>query len=764
MRSSYNFRRIFSIFTFIILSQIIIPVTAGADGSYQPVYNPTMEVSKLRGTINIDGDLDDSGWQTAAKADNFAEHTPGDQTQPPVNTEALITYDDDNLYVAYICYDDPTTIRASFAERDRGIWQDDNICFLLDTYGNGTWAYELNVNPYGIQGDHLWSQYGGEDVGYDLIWESAGKITDKGYQIEMAIPFSSLRFPNKEKQVWKIDFWRNHPREVRRQYSWAAYDREETCWPCQWGTVTGIDNIKPGKGLEIIPTVIGFQSGELDDDDNFQNSDPDGDISLGAKYSITSDIVAEATYNPDFSQIEADASQIDVNTTFALFYNERRPFFQEGSDLYRTIFNTVYTRSINNPQFAGKVTARMNKTSFAYMIARDENTPVILPFEESSTYLSAGKSVSNIFRARRSLGDNSHIGLLLTDRRLDEGGSGTLLSLDGSYKVAKGYILEWQFIGTNTEEPDDTTMTYDENDTTFNSTVFDSKGHTAGFDGESFGGHAIYAGMMRETANSFMEIGYLERSPTFRADNGFQPQNNQRRPTLFGMYHFRFDDGLIERLTPSISLGQVYNFDKVKKDEWIKLELSKHFRLAQSEIHSRYEKNSERLAGIKFGGIWDLHTCLNGRPGKKIAFGGSFNYGHIIARGEDPPVMGKRISYSAWIDLKPFDRIWWENSINFQKSDSLDNDGNIYKGYIYWSRLNYQIFRPLSLRLVFEYDNFDEAWSIDPLLTYRLNPFSIFYIGSTSDIKGFENDDEVITDWKLNSRQFFLKLQYLFQM
>jgi len=765
MTSKHCYQSLKFIVIFFIISLFITPISLKADDSFKPVYHPTLDVSKLSGTIKIDGSLDDSGWQTAAKADNFAEHTPGDQTKPPVDTEALITYDDDNLYVAFICYDDPTKVRATLCERDMGIWNDDNICFLLDTYGSASWAYELNVNPFGIQGDHIWSQYGGEDIGYDLIWESAGKITDKGWQIEMAVPFSSLRFPNKPEQVWKIDFWRNHPRDIRRQYSWAAYDRNETCWPCKWGTVTGIKNIKPGKGIEIMPTVVGFQSGELDDNDNFKNDDPDGAISLGGKYSITSDIVAEATYNPDFSQVEADPSQIDVNTKFALFYDERRPFFQEGNDLYRTIFNAVYTRSINDPQFAGKVTARTNRTSVAYMIARDENTPIILPFEESSTYLRAGKSVSNILRARRGFGDDSHVGILVTDRRLDGGGSGTLLSVDTKIKLSGRYHYELQFIRTHTEEPDDTMLTYNEDDTTFNSTAFDNKGHTAGFNGESFWGDALYTGIMRETANSYIEFGYLERSPTFRADNGFQPQNNNRRPLLFAQYTFRFDEGLIDRIYPAITAAQVYNFDKIKKDEYVIFDITTYLRAAQTQVHNQYKKSAERLAGIKFGNIWYFHTCANSQLlGGKIALGGGINYGHCIARGEDPPVMGKKTSWSAWIELKPINRIHWENSVVYEKNDNLDTDENIYKGYILYSQLNYQILRKLSLRLVVEYDNFNEAWSADPLLSYRINPFSIFYVGSTSDYGQLTNNDTDLKDWKLTSRQFFLKLQYLFQM
>jgi len=141
----------------IIIIQLFLFGSALADVDFVPVYHPTLEVSKLSGEIKIDGELDDSGWKNAARADNFAEHSPGDQTKPPVNTEAIITYDESKLYIAMICYDDPAVIRASFCERDRGIGADDNICLLIDTYGDASWAYELNVNPYGIQADAIWS-------------------------------------------------------------------------------------------------------------------------------------------------------------------------------------------------------------------------------------------------------------------------------------------------------------------------------------------------------------------------------------------------------------------------------------------------------------------------------------------------------------------------------------------------------------------------------------------------------------------------------
>jgi hypothetical protein len=754
------------------------------------VYNPTLEVSRTTESIKIDGELDDIGWQNVARVGNFAEHSPGDQTKPPVETEALITYDNKYLYVAMICYDDPNLVRASFCERER-VGSDDNICLLIDTYGDASWAYELNVNPYGIQADAIWSNSGGEDGGYDLIWESAGKITDYGYQIEMAIPFSSLRFPNKEEQTWKIDFWRNHPREVRGQYSWAAYDRDESCWPCQWGTVTGIRNVQPGKGVEILPTIVGYQSGMLtgagttDSPYVFENEKIDGALSIGGKYAVTSDITVEATYNPDFSQIEADASQVDVNNKFALSFPERRPFFQEGSDLFKTIFDAVYTRSINNPEFAGKVIARMGSTSLAYLTAVDENTPMILPFEENSEFLLAGRSVSNILRTRQSVGGNSRVGLLMSNRSLNDGGSGSLFGADGSIQLTKGLKLDFQGLVTRTVEADNdylndqytwldslTTDTLILNDPAIDDTVkfdtirFADNEHTIRLDGEKYWGNAFFGMLSQETGNFYADISYLVRSPTYRADNGFQPANNHKSIQSITMYHFRFDEGLMERLTPSIYFGYKWNFAGETKNKFVECGLEGNMRSAQTGFHALYRREMERYDGIDFDDIWLIHNCVHSSPSEAFAISGSINYRHNIARSFNS--MGREITLSAGCDIKPIDRLLLENSVIYVKSNELETDDELYKGYIVWTRLSLQLTRELSLRVVGEYDDFERQWNLDPLFTYRLNPFSIFYIGSTMNFKqctsSNEFDGTMCTSTRLGARQFFMKLQYLFQL
>lgn len=154
---------------------------------------------------------------------------------------------------------------------------------------------------------------------FDLVWHSAARISISGYQVEMAIPFSIMRFPSQAVQSWKIDFWRNRPRASFHQYSWAAYDRNESCWLCQWGTVDGIAGVQPGRGFEILPTYVAYQSGQLKDfsapRSGFDYSDVMGGLSVGGKYALSSDVTLEATCNPDFSQIESDAAQVDVNTT-----------------------------------------------------------------------------------------------------------------------------------------------------------------------------------------------------------------------------------------------------------------------------------------------------------------------------------------------------------------------------------------------------------------------------------------------------------------
>jgi len=233
-------------------------------------------VTRAPGQIIVDGDLSDPGWREVLSATNFTEHGPGEEVKPPVRTEAFVTYDDNNLYLAAVCYTDPDEVRSTMCEREH-IFSDDNIGFFFDTFGDASRAYIININPRGIPYDALWSPNYGEDGNFDLVFKSAGTVTDSGYQVELAIPFAGLRFPNKPVQEWRFDFYRHHPREVHYSMSWAGYDQNEPCWPCQWGFVRGIENISPGRGIELLPSFVAHQSGSVTNynypDTSFENGD-----------------------------------------------------------------------------------------------------------------------------------------------------------------------------------------------------------------------------------------------------------------------------------------------------------------------------------------------------------------------------------------------------------------------------------------------------------------------------------------------------------
>jgi len=729
-----------------------------AQDAFVPNQKPSIQVPRIEGAVHVDGELDEPMWSKAVRANNFTEFKPGDQTKPPVETEVLLAYDTNNLYLGFIAHDDPSTVRSSLRDRDQ-IFSDDWIGIFLDTYGDAAWAYELVMNPLGVQGDLRWTP-NDEDVRFDIVFASRGKITAEGYQVEVAIPFSSLRFPDRAEQSWRVTFIRTQPRDSRRQYSWATISRDEPCFPCQFGTLEGISGVRRATSLELLPSVTGSQFAERDIFEpgaSLDSDKADADVGLGIRYSLTSSLTADATINPDFSQVEADAAQIDVNTTFALFYPERRPFFQEGGDLFDTWISAVYTRSINDPAGAVKLTGRQGRTSIGYIGGRDEHTPVILPFEERSDFLLAGRSYSNILRIKQTFQEDSFLGMLATDQRLSGGGSGTLLGGDSSYRFKKNYRIEAQGIASRTVEPTDSTLSAE-----IGTGLFDDGTHTAAFDGEDFWGHAVYASVERDARRLNFDLDYWETSPTFRAPNGFVTQNDSRRSIFWLGSTFQSDTRVWEEIQPNFSVGRVWNFDGEFKDEWFNPGIFMRLK-KQIGVRASYLFSNEQFQGDYFGGIRRGTVEMWCDGSERVQPGFYVASGRFIARRENPPVLGDGVNVSGWATLKPFQRFVIEPEYAYSQLRYPDSGPFIFTGYILRSRFSYQFTRELFARLVLQYDNFDDAFAIDPLLTYKINPFTAFYAGSTHDFTRLDPASGS-TDMKQTQRQYFAKLQYLFRI
>ncbi len=730
--------------------------TSRAQDAFVPNQKPSIKVPRVEGTIQVDGELDELMWSQAVHATNFTEFKPGDQTKPPVETEVLLAYDTNNLYLGFIAQDDPSTVRASLRDRDQ-IFADDWVGIFLDTYGDAAWAYELVMNPLGVQGDLRWTP-NEEDTKFDIVFASRGKITASGYQVEAAIPFSSLRFPDRVEQSWRVTFIRTQPRDSRQQYSWATISRDEPCFPCQFGTMEGITGVRRATSLELLPSVTGSQFASRDifqPGASLESDKADADVGLGIRYSLTSSLTADATLNPDFSQVEADAAQIDVNTTFALFFPERRPFFQEGGDLFDTWIDAVHTRSIQDPAGAVKLTGREGRTSIGYIGGRDETTPMILPFEERSAILpDVGRSYSNILRIKQTFLEDSFLGLLATDQRFTGGGSGTIVGGDTSHRFKKNYRIEVQGLASRTAEP--TNVLAD----SLGIFQFDDGTHTVAFDGEDYWGHAVYASVERDARRLNFDLDYWETSPTFRAANGFVTQNDNRRTHFWIGSTFRPNTS-VEEIQRNVGLGRVWNFDGEFKDEWVNPGVFMRFK-KQIGLTTSYLFSNEQFRGDYFGGIrrGTLEMWCDGfervQPGFYVASG------RFIARRANPPVLGDGVNVSGWATVKPFQRFVIEPEYAY--SQLKHPDGRLFfSGYILRSRFSYQFTRELFARVVLQYDNFDDAFAVDPLLTYKLNPFTVFYAGSTHDFTPLDPASGS-TAMKQNERQYFAKLQYLFRI
>jgi len=738
---------------------IIVPFFLLAEeNTDSTVSNPhgSVHIFKSLEKLEIDGKIDEPVWQTATRKTLDYEIQPGDLTTPPVKTEVLLTYDETNLYLAFKCEDDPKLIRATLQDRDK-IWADDFIGIELDTYGDANWGYFIFANPYGIQGDlRISNNSHRPEVTFDLLYESRGIITNEGYQVEMSIPFSSLRFPDRTEHTWRVNFFRNHPRNSQRQYSWVPINRDDPCEMCQYGELTGLTNIRSGNPLELLPSVTAAKTGYIEDDDDvnsaFINEKIKGEPGISVRWSATPSLMFEATLNPDFSQIESDALQVDVNTTFALRFPERRPFFMEGSHMFRTRTNIVYTRSINDPIIAGKILGRWDQNSVAYLGAIDENTPLILPFEEKSEFVKMGKSVTNIARYKNSFGESSFFGAILTDRRLQANGSGTNFGIDGIWWLNGNLAIDWEAIGSYTKEPNDTSLTTD-----INHEKFSRDSLTAGFDGESYWGDAVNIGIEWKDRNLNIDLSYGQTSPTFRADNGFVRSNNRRRVFLRSRYTIYTNSWYLDRFSPKLMAGLFYNYDGKLKDIWIEPGISFVFK-AQTNIQIEYAFNSENFSGIQFDHMDRLRISLESNFSDPFSILMFLQTGKSIARDELVP--GKGVDLDLTATIKPMQALIIEPSVAYSYLNRVDNGESIFDGYILRARINYQFTRELFLRLIGQYDSFNDYFGFEPLLSYKINAFSIFYIGSKHDYIKFEHP----YSWTPATRQYFLKFQYLFRI
>ena len=321
----------------------------------QKVESPSYDVTKASSNIKIDGDLNEEAWTSATVLPLPFEWTPGENIPAPVKTECFVTYDTHNLYVAFRCFDpEPLKIRAHLMDRDDSdkLILDDHISIMIDSFNDERRGFQFRVNPLGVQADANFSESEGyEDFSWDAIWDAAGKITDWGYVIEIAIPLNQFRFKKTEgPQTWGFSAERSWPRDARHRMTSHVRSRSVACIICQFNKLTGFEGITASQNIELNPTLTGIRTDAMDMSEYPGGALEKGkqkiDPGLTAKWGITPNLILNATANPDFSQVEADVAQLEVNRRFALFYPEKRPFFLEGADFFLTSIQAAFSRTV----------------------------------------------------------------------------------------------------------------------------------------------------------------------------------------------------------------------------------------------------------------------------------------------------------------------------------------------------------------------------------------------------------------------------------
>jgi hypothetical protein len=411
-------------------------VAAQSNGDLSKIVRDTVTVPKFSASPVIDGKLDDEVWKGAAVLKDLIQTGPADHVPASKPTEVYIGYDGKFLYVAFRCWDERDKIRSTVVQRD-SVYGDDHVQFWLDTYNDQRRAYNFAFNPLGIQMDGIQTEGQGTDYNVDVVFESKGVIEDWGWSVEVKLPFKSLRYSAGKGKFWGFNASRTISRLNGEFNSWVALPRGVPGFLNKFGKITGLDEIEAERTLEIIPTFTLKETGTRRSLTRFSNPPAKADVGFTVKYSISPNITLDAAVNPDFADAEADAPVVEANQRFPIYFSEKRPFFLEGVDIFRTPIEAVYTRRVENPDVAAKLTGKVGRTSFGIFGALDD--PLFNPADK--------KAYAGVLRLKRDIGKESNLGFLATSYHYPQKHN-EVAGFDGRWKINKHSDLRGQVLGS----------------------------------------------------------------------------------------------------------------------------------------------------------------------------------------------------------------------------------------------------------------------------------------------------------------------------
>ncbi len=707
---------------------------------------PRVRVPRIDNPPEIDGRLNDEAWLEAALLTEFVQQTPLDGAPATERTEIYIAYDSDHIYFGfYLHYEDPGILRANRADRDTA-WQDDLVTIYLDTFMDQQRSYDFDLNAYNVQGDGVINASnlrGGSipiaDRSWDALFYSGAEIVDDGYTAEMAIPFKSIRYPQQPagaEHRWGFQVAREVKGKDQENIVWAPMSRSVQSFMAQMGVLEGMTDLSTSRNLEILPTFTSIQYESLDSasgDWVGQGANPEGGVNV--KYGITSNLTADFTANPDFSQIESDRPQIDVNQRFPLFFSELRPFFLEGQDIFEftSPVQLVHTRTIVDPNVGGKLTGKVGRTTLGVLVADDEapgkRDPSDPAFGHNAQFM--------VGRARYDLYRESHIGVIATGREFMDGYS-RVGGIDGQFRL--GQASRFNFVAVQSKHRNEEGVV---------------------------GSGPMLGALFRHDGRNLMASGFTSHVyPGFHTDVGFVRRVDQR--VVGGEVGYRWwPEHWLIAWGPSIEYQLGYNHAGAREDEMTGGRLDFQF-VNNISLSATGTRAFERYGGVDFRrNNYNLRANIN--TSRLFSLGGGFGGGNEIFYDVNNPYLGRGSSARLFATVRPDPRLSAQVNVTTSRFTDIrpgPNAGEVFNVKILRALSTFTFTDRLLLRNITEYNSFRGTLGLNLLATYRINALTVFYLGYDDHYQQADLiDDEryPFRTLKRKNRALFTKLQVLFR-
>jgi hypothetical protein len=736
---------------FVLLGSSIVsnlPPLADEPSRTSPV---SYYVQRVGSRIVVDGALDEPAWCNALSFELNYEVRPGENVPPPVRTVLRVTYDDRTVYFGFEAFDpDPSEIRARYSDRDEA-WEDDWVGVVIDTFNDQRRAYELISNPLGVQmdavNDDVHKHY---DDSWNAIWHSAGRITEQGYEVEMAVPFSQIRFQhsNGQAQVWGFDAIRSYPRSDRHHIGLFPRDRGNNSYLSQTVKLVGMEGASPGHNLELLPTLtavrIDARGDPLDGERERGTIDPEPGATI--RWGITPNVSLNGAVNPDFSQVEADTLQLNINEQFDLFFPETRPFFLEGADYFTTALPLVHTRVVVDPAVAAKVTGKQGRSTYGVFSAHDDITTMLFPGpEDSSSAIFDLETTDTVGRYRFDFGHNSTVGATVTDRR---GGDylNQVASLDTTFRFT---------------EADHLTASISASRTRYAEEMIEDGGSRS----DRFRDSATKLQYEHSVRNWWVYVHYIDFGEWFRADLGFLPQVDVREGELAGAKIWWGDPGNFHRRMAwgaSVRHAERHNGNLINErvETWFNIDGPR-----QSRIEVSLSLENKMSNGVRFDDMVIAHTRFRFQATDDLKLIFHLDYGDWIDFTNTQPATRTLIQPHLRYNLGRHFLLVYAHTY-----EALDvAGGRLYTAHAPELRFVCQFNVRAFIRAIVRYQDIASEPSLykeevparardlftELLFAHKINPHTAVYVGYSDKYTGTEEFDMTQA-----SRTLFVKLAY----